>query len=68
MSGKMLTSSDCSNMIQQFLNMLEGWKWRVVSIMDRVTLVRLVLSIVSIYLLSHAIILREVLLNLENII
>lgn len=68
MFGKRLTSSDCSNMIQQFLNMLEGWKWRVVSIMDRVTLVRLVLSTVSIYLLSHAIILREVLLNLENII
>lgn len=47
---------------------MEGWWGRVLSLMDRITLVRLVLTSLHVYMLSSAIILKSMIFKIKQFI
>ncbi|XP_038984386.1 uncharacterized protein LOC120111407 [Phoenix dactylifera] len=67
LSGHRLRSRDCTSMELSIRRRLEGWQMLTLSMMGRITLVRLVLTSIPIFLLSNAIIPVRVLRSFEQL-
>ncbi|XP_038975222.1 uncharacterized protein LOC120106307 [Phoenix dactylifera] len=67
-TGRRLRVTECSGLVRRVESRLEGWRASSLSMMERLTLVRLVLGSMPIYLMANTVVPKTTLLKIERLL